>query len=103
MSSWSTKAGQLPEAVTESLKRETPLAVVSAITKLTAPSSRKGKKVSLREVPPLPGYICISETPDSEGCGLIKNFAMTCSISLDKSADEFFKAMKKIGPRLSAA
>lgn len=94
MSSWSTKAGQLPEAVTESLKRETPLAVISAIGKLTAPSSRKGKKVSLREVPPLPGYICISETPDSEGCGLIKNFAMTCSVSLDRSADEFFKAMK---------
>lgn len=93
--SWSTKAGQMPESVTDTVKRDTPLALNSLITRLTAPSSRKGKKSSLREVHEGQlGFICAAETPDGESCGLVKNFGMTCNISVDRNGDDFFKAMK---------
>lgn len=95
ITSWTTKAGQKSEVVTDTVKRDTPLAMNSLITRLTAPSSRKGKKSSLREVSgSQTGICCPSETPDGEGCGLVKNFAMTCNISLDRDANDFYKAMK---------
>jgi intein/homing endonuclease len=59
--SWSTKAGQAAEAVTDSLKRDTPASTLSQFTRITAPTSRKGKKSSLREVQQSQlSFICLS-------------------------------------------
>jgi DNA-directed RNA polymerase beta subunit/intein/homing endonuclease len=68
MSGWTVKNGQVTESVTDSWKRDTPAAGISQITRLNAPSSRKGKKSSIREVKQTQlGYICIAETPEGEG------------------------------------
>ena len=48
--SWKSKNGQVTESVVEALKRDTPAALISQITRLNAPSSTRGKKSEIREV-----------------------------------------------------
>jgi DNA-directed RNA polymerase subunit B' len=58
---WSTKQGQVAESVTDSLKRDTPAAAIGQVLRISAPTSRKGKKAGLREVNQSQlGMICVS-------------------------------------------
>lgn len=68
MVAWTVKNGKVTEAVTDSLKRDTPAAGISQVTRLNAPSSRKNKNSKLREVQQSQlGFICSAETPEGEG------------------------------------
>ena len=92
---WTTQKGQTVESVTDSLKRDTPAAAISQITKLSAPTSRKGKNPAIRELQQSQlGFICIAETTENAACGIVKNLSCTCTISLDRDSDDFFHVMK---------
>ena len=100
MISWTVKNGQVTESVTDSLKRDTPAATISQVTRVNAPTSRKGKKSIYREVQPSQlGGICSAETPEGETCGLVKNMGLTASISLDKDTNDFFTVMSGEHPK----
>lgn len=92
---WTVKNGQIIESVTDLLKRDTPAAMISQITKLSVPTSRKGKNPAIRELQQSQlGFVCPAETPEGSSCGIVKNFASTCTISLDVDPDDFFNVMK---------
>ena len=92
---WGVKRSYRKENITESLKRDTPLAVYSQIGRISAPASRQSKNVVVR----MPhasqlGYVCLWETPEGEGCGLIKNFATSCYVSLERNSADIINIIK---------
>ncbi len=97
---WGPKRSIKPgENITEALKRDTPVAVFSQITKLNSAASRQAKKDEPRMVHPSQmGYVCLFETPEGEGCGLIKNLATSCYISLDRDPALYQALIKPSGP-----
>ena len=63
--SWGVKGSYVKENITESLKRDTPLAVYSQIGRVNTPASRQAKQPAIRMVQPSQlGYICL--TGDTE-------------------------------------
>jgi DNA-directed RNA polymerase beta subunit len=84
--SWGVKGSYVKENITESLKRDTPLAVYSQIGRVNTPASRQAKQPAIRMVQPSQlGYICPFETPEGEGNGLVKNLALTCYLSQERN------------------
>lgn len=84
-SSWGPKNSGVKENIVDSLKRETPLAVFAQIGRIKPPSSSQSKSVE----PRMPhgtqwGYICCYETPEGEGCGIVKNSSVSAYISLER-------------------
>lgn len=93
------KQGKEGQNITESLKRDTPIAVFSQITKVNAQAARQAKNEELRMVhPSCLGYMGLFETPEGEGCGLIKNLASTCYISLERDPALYIAMVKPGGP-----
>jgi len=95
--SWGVKSvgASKKENIVDSLKRETPLSVYSQIGRIKPPSSTMSKKVE----PRMPhgtqlGYICLYETPEGEGCGIVKNLASSCYISLERDPEPIINLIK---------
>jgi DNA-directed RNA polymerase II subunit RPB2 len=97
---WGTKKMRKKENITESLKRDTPVAIFAQIQKINVSASRRSTTPKLR----MPhgsgvGYIDPFDTPEGEGTGLVRNFSCTCYISLEKDSGamiEYCKNDKKI-------
>jgi DNA-directed RNA polymerase beta subunit len=90
--SWGTKSMRKKENITESLKRDTPIAVISQVQKINVPVSRRAAIPKLR----MPhgsglGYVDPFDTPEGEGTGLVRNLASTCYISLEKDPGLFYE------------
>lgn len=86
--SWGAKCGSHKENITDSLKRETPLAIFSQIGRINTPTNRRAGQISIRSVQlDQVGYVCF-ETPEGEGIGLVKNIASTTHCSLERGTDE---------------
>ena len=88
---WGTKSMRKKENITEFLKRDTPIAVISQMQKVNVPVSRRAAIPKLR----MPhgsgvGYIDPFDTPEGEGTGLVRNLASTCYISLEKDPHMFY-------------
>ncbi len=82
---WGSKITRKKENITESLKRDTPLAVYSQIGKINIRQSRQSKIPEVRMPHPSQiGFICCYETPEGDTIGLVKNFAVTGQISLSR-------------------
>lgn len=96
----SLRSGKEGDNITESLKRDTPVAIYSQITKVTnSKASRQSSKEEIRMVHPSQlGYIDLFETPDGEGNGLIKNLTSTCYISLERDPVIYQAMMRPEGP-----
>ena len=97
---WGTKKMRKKENITESLKRDTPVAIFAQIQKINVSASRRSTTPKLR----MPhgsgvGYIDPFDTPEGEGTGLVRNFSCSCYISLEKDSGamiEYCKNDKKI-------
>jgi DNA-directed RNA polymerase II subunit RPB2 len=97
---WGTKKMRKKENITESLKRDTPVAIFAQIQKINVSASRRSTTPKLR----MPhgsglGYIDPFDTPEGEGTGLVRNFSCTCYISLEKDSGamiDFCKNDKRI-------
>jgi DNA-directed RNA polymerase beta subunit len=90
--SWGTKSMRKKENITEFLKRDTPIAVISQMQKVNVPVSRRAAIPKLR----MPhgsgiGYIDPFDTPEGEGTGLVRNLSCTCYISLEKDPYNFYE------------
>lgn len=86
------------ENITDSLKRETPMAVISQNGRINTPSNRKTKQQSVRMVQTSQlGGICLGETPEGEGCGMVKNLAITTYISSERSTDSIVEFLNSPG------
>jgi DNA-directed RNA polymerase II subunit RPB2 len=84
-SSWGLRNGRSQENIVEQLRRDTPLAVISQIGRVNAPVSRRGQMRNIREVRGEQcSYLCAFETTEGDGCGIIKNVAMTCWPSIER-------------------
>lgn len=87
--SWGVKGSFAKENITDTLKRETPMTVYSQNGRVNTPACRRAKQPSIRMVQDSQlGYICLAETPEGEGCGLVKNLCLTTYISLARSLDD---------------
>ena len=96
----SLRSGKEGENITESLKRDTPVAIYSQITKVTnSKASRESKDEKLRMVHPSQlGFLDLYETPDGEGNGLVKNLASSCYISLERDPVLYQAMFRPEGP-----
>lgn len=82
---WGVKHAHNRENITDSLKRETPMAIYSQIGRINTPSARKAKSTQLRMIQPSQlGYICLAESPEGENLGLLKNLGVTTIISMER-------------------
>jgi DNA-directed RNA polymerase beta subunit len=94
------RSGKEGDNITESLKRDTPVAIFSQITKVTnTKASRESKDEKLRMVHPSQlGFLDLFETPDGEGNGLVKNLTASCYISLERDPTIYQAMMRPEGP-----
>lgn len=64
------------------VRRDTQIALITQLGRLTPRAQRKTKQANIREIQPThPGFCCPAETPTGEACGLTKNLACTTSIA----------------------
>jgi DNA-directed RNA polymerase II subunit RPB2 len=92
---WGVKKSYRKENITESLKRDTPLAVYSQIGRVNTPGSRQSKNPAVRMPHPSQyGFCCLYESPEGEGLGLVKNLATTCYISLEREPESIINIIK---------
>lgn len=87
--SWGAKNSHIKENIVEAIKRETPTAIYSLIGVINTPASRQAKQPMVRQLQRSgTGYICIVETPEGSGIGLVKNHASTCWIEEERDRDK---------------
>jgi DNA-directed RNA polymerase II subunit RPB2 len=88
---WGTKKMRKKDNITETLKRDSPLAIFSQIGKVNVKANRRipSPKVRMPHGSQL-GYIDPYDTPDGEACGLIRHMAFTCYISLERDSKPIF-------------
>ena len=88
LQSWKMRNGQIIESVTDMLKRDTPAALISQITRLQTQSSTRTKKTEVREVDQSQACgVCIAETPEGDTC-LTKNAMVLMEDGTEKSISE---------------
>jgi len=89
---WGLKTGKsaLPvsrykQNMTDILKRDSHMAAVSHLRRITAPTNKQTKHSAVRLVHwSSLHYICPAETPEGSSCGLVKNMAMSCWVSIER-------------------
>ena len=81
--------------ITDNMKRETSMSVISQIGRINTPRNSRTKDISIRSLQNTQlGYICCSETPEGEKCGLAKNICLTTIISLERPILDFEEYVK---------
>ena len=82
---WGIRQSILKENMTDFLKDETLVAKYSQLLRISPDTSDKGKQPSAREVNPTQiGYVCVIETPEGKQCGIVKNMAVGCYVSIGR-------------------
>ena len=87
---WSKgKGGEfLRSGVTQSLKRLTYLATLSHLRTVNTPLDKSGKIAKPRQLHNTHwGMLCPCETPEGQGCGLVKNLSLMTSVSVGTDCD----------------
>lgn len=92
---WGLAKRKTGENITDSLKRATPIEVFAQITRVSFNVNRQSKALDLRLIHPSQlGYLCLYESPEGEGIGIVKNLATSCYISLDRDPEVIFHMLK---------
>lgn len=66
------------------LKRDSFLSVLSSLTRINTQTSRRTKQKALRNVQPSQvGFVCVTESPEGENCGIVKVKATGARITSD--------------------
>mgnify|MGYP000107776495 FL=1 len=84
--------------VSQQLNRLTFSSSLSHLRKINTPLNREGKQAKPRQLHNTHwGYLCPAETPEGQGCGLLKNLAITCHISIgsENSYNFIIKQLEK--------
>jgi intein/homing endonuclease len=82
---WGFQTGSTPPkvGVSQVLNRLTFVSTLSHLRRLNTPINREGKLAKPRQLHNSHwGYLCPAETPEGQGCGLIRNFALMAHVSI---------------------
>ena len=86
---WGVQKGYIRQGVSQQLSRQSMIATQSHLHRLALPVGKEGKNVQIRLIHPSQfGYICLFETPEGQGCGVVLNFTASVHISRECSAPE---------------
>ncbi|MHA1682475.1 MAG: hypothetical protein ACTSUE_16175, partial [Promethearchaeota archaeon] len=70
------------DGISQDMKRESWASSIAYLTKVNNPVTREGGGTKLRQLHGGSyGFLCPAQTPEGKAIGLVKNFAITCSIS----------------------
>ncbi|PNH02804.1 DNA-directed RNA polymerase II subunit RPB2 [Tetrabaena socialis] len=84
---WGVKSSRQRQGVAQVLNRMTYLSTLSHLRRINTPIEKTGKLVQPRKLHPTQwGVICPSETPEGASVGLVKNLAMTTTITIASNA-----------------
>lgn len=91
------KSSAYNQNITDNMKRETSMSVISQIGRISVPINARSKDTILRSLQNTQlGYVCCSETPEGKSCGLAKNIAITTYISLERDVIDFENLINKL-------
>ena len=82
---WGFQTGSTPPkvGVSQVLNRLTFVSTLSHLRRLNTPINREGKLAKPRQLHNSHwGYLCPCETPEGQGCGLIRNFSLMTHVSI---------------------
>lgn len=86
---WGVQKGYIRQGVSQQLSRQSMIATQSHLHRLSLPVGKEGKNVQIRLIHPSQfGFICLFETPEGQGCGVVLNFTASVSISAENQAPE---------------
>jgi DNA-directed RNA polymerase II subunit RPB2 len=86
---WGIPGSIIKENMTDFLKDETLVAKYSQLLRISPDTSDKGKQTSIREVNATQlGYVCPIETPEGKQCGIVKNMAVGCYVSIGRDESD---------------
>lgn len=85
---WGMKSSRMRQGVAQVLNRMTDMATLSHLRRVNTPIEKTGKLVLPRKLHPTQwGVICPSETPEGASIGLVKNLAITCTVTVAAPSD----------------
>jgi DNA-directed RNA polymerase II subunit RPB2 len=85
---WGMKSTRMRQGVAQVLNRMTYMATLSHLRRVTTPIEKTGKLVQPRKLHSTQwGVVCPSETPEGQSIGLVKNLAITCTITIAAVSD----------------
>ncbi len=95
--SWGVGDRGTEENITDTLKRDTPMDIISQVARINTPANRRAKQPSIRMVQPSQvGAVCLFETPEGAGTGLVKNAAMSLWVSRDRDPRELMHHIRSL-------
>jgi DNA-directed RNA polymerase II subunit RPB2 len=95
---WGIKGSYTKENITEHLKRESPLAIYSQLLRINTPISRISKNPNIRMIQGTQlKYVCVTETPEGENCGIVKTMAITARVSMERDDKLIIDIVNKTG------
>jgi len=85
--------------VAQVLQRLSYMAYISNIRRIATPMEKAGGKITEpRKLDPTQyGYVCPNETPEGQQVGIVKNLAMTATITISSSTLGLKTALKRLG------
>ena len=94
---WGAKGSNRKENIVVALIRESVISVFSQILKCNTPTSRQLRDSKVRQISGSQnGYLCLPETPEGTNCGLTKNLASSCWISLHRNYEKFIDLLQVV-------
>lgn len=95
--SWGSKSAFRKENITDSLKRETPISILTANDKINTPTNRRASRMIRGIEPTQKSRVCIADTPEGEQCGLVKSKSVLCYLSMERDTDDIKTLIKESG------
>ncbi|WP_455286300.1 DNA-directed RNA polymerase subunit B'', partial [[Eubacterium] cellulosolvens] len=84
--------------VTQLLDRTNYSSTLSHLRRLQSPLSRSQPNLEARDLHPTHwGRLCPNETPEGSNCGLVKNLALSSTLSIGADSREFVLRLRRIG------
>lgn len=97
---WGTRSSTNKQGVAQILNRMTYHATVSHLRRVNTHIDKNGKLVQPRKLHATHwGYICPAETPEGQSVGLVKNLAMSCSITTHSDSTNVRRRILDMGVR----
>jgi len=100
---WGIKSNKNKQGVAQVLNRMTYPATLSHLRRINTPIEKSGKLIQPRKLHSTQwGIICPSETPEGASVGLVKNMAMTASITISSNSTNIREIISELGTVLFA-
>ena len=85
---WGMKVNASKQGVSQVLNRLTYISMLSHLRRVQTPTDNTGKLIPPRKLHGTAwGFICPTETPEGQAVGVVKNLAMSCSVSVTETSD----------------